>query len=764
MISSIYNMEISILLKGGNFMSNTITVKHANQNNLKNVTLNIPKHQLTVFTGVSGSGKSSAVFGVLATEAKRQLYSTFSAYVRNRLPHHEKPEFEMAQNLTTTIVVDQKPIIGNSRSTVGTMTDIQPMLRLLFSRYGQPNVGLSNVFSFNDPGGMCLECQGLGKTIKLDLSLLLDEEKSLEEGAICFPPLTNSSWQFNIYLNSIYLDKTKALKKYSDKEMAYLLYGDEKITEQVVVSDTGNVKYEGLVPRLERLFINKDLSSSNKKIISAVEKVTSIKTCPVCKGSRLNQAALSSKINGYSISDLSHMEFDQLLVTLKEMEKIEIVSTIIEPVERIVEIGLGYLSLDRSTASLSGGEAQRLKMISYLGNSLTDLTYIFDEPSIGLHPRDVHRLNDMMLTLRDMGNTIIVVEHDPDVIKIADHIIDMGPFAGKQGGEITYEGSYENLLSSQTLTGKHLNKEIDFKKETRKPTGFFEIQNATLHNLKNVDVKIPKGILTAVTGVAGSGKSSLIAGEFLKKFPETVIVNQKAIGRSSRATVTTYTGIFDEIRDLFSKKTGASKSLFSFNSKGACPVCKGLGEIKMDMAFMDPVTVICESCEGKRYNQESLSYQFNQKNIVDILAMTVEEALLFFSENHMIKDKLKNLLDVGLGYLSLGQTLSTLSGGELQRIKLATQLDKTGTIYVLDEPTTGLHKSDIKRLVAIFDRLVNLGNTVIIIEHNTDMMKLSDWIIDIGPEAGRHGGKLIYSGIPRGILDCQASITANYLK
>lgn len=744
-------------------MNQDIIVVNARQNNLKNISLRIPKHQLTVFTGVSGSGKSSLVFETLATEANRQLYSSFSAYIRNKLPHHEKPEFESVQNLTTTIIVDQKPIQGNSRSTVGTMTDIHPMLRLLYSRYASPSIGLSNAFSFNDPTGMCSTCQGLGTTTTINYDRLLNKEKNLADGGIQFTPLTNSSWQFNIYLNSSYIDKNKKLKDYSEEEMNYLLYGNKDIEEHVVVSDTGKVKYEALIPRLERLFIKKDLNSSNKSVKEAVESITSSSPCTHCDGTRLNDLARSAKINDLSITDLSSMELSELVPTLREMKNIDIIPSIIEPIERIVHIGLGYLSLDRATPSLSGGEGQRLKMIRYLGSSLTDMTYVFDEPSIGLHPRDVHRLNEMLLSLRDMGNTVLVVEHDPDVIKIADHIIDMGPFAGRHGGEVTFTGTYQELLDGDTLTGRALNQEITFKEQTRIPTEFFPIKNASTHNLKGIDVAIPKGILTAVTGVAGSGKSSLIAGEFLAHYPEAIVVNQKPIGRSSRATITTYTGIFDDIRDLFAKENKVNKSLFSFNSKGACPKCKGTGEIKMDMAFMDPVTVICESCGGQRYNEESLSFEFRQKKITDILSMTVEESIDFF-EGFSFHKKLLTLMEVGLGYISLGQPLSTLSGGELQRIKLATQLDKTGAIYVLDEPTTGLHKSDIEKLVAIFNRLVDLGNTVIIIEHNTDMMKLSDWLIDIGPEAGRHGGELIYSGIPKQILNEPNSLTGLALK
>ncbi|WP_426294733.1 ATP-binding cassette domain-containing protein [Dyadobacter endophyticus] len=742
-----------------------IRIRGARENNLKNVSLDIPKRKITIFTGVSGSGKSSIVFDTIGAEAQRQLNETFSMFIRNRLPRISQPEADAIENLSTSIVIDQKRLGGNSRSTMGTITDISAVLRLLFSRLGQPHAGFSNAFSFNDPAGMCPECNGLGKKVEIDLEKFLDPTKSLNEGAILFPLYAVGTWYWKAYTFSGMLDNDKKLEDYSDEEMHTLLYGKGTYESNYngMVFDT---KYEGLVDKFNRLYIQKDSSEISEKTVKKVERFLKMGDCPACKGARLNEKALACRIGGRNIAEMSAMEVSELVTIIQEIHdpiSKPMIDTLTERLQHLVDIGLGYLSLDRETGTLSGGESQRIKMVKHLNSSLIDITYIFDEPSIGLHPRDVHRLNELLQKLRDKGNTILVVEHDPDVIRVADYIVDVGPKAGSGGGEIVYSGNYQGLLQAQTLTGQFINRDLKVKPAFREPTGALKIKNAKRHNLKNVSVDIPTGVFTVVTGVAGSGKSSLINGVFLSQHPGAVVIDQSAVGASIRSNPATYTGIMDDIRKLFGKTNKVSPSLFSFNSDGACPECQGLGFIFTDLAFLEPVKTVCETCEGKRFKPEVLEYKVNGKSITEVLDMPVEEALLFFKTKDIVH-KLTAMNQVGLNYLTLGQPLSTLSGGECQRIKLAGELHKNGTIYVMDEPTTGLHMSDTGRLLEIIDHLVDQGNSVIVIEHNTEVMKHADWIIDLGPEGGHKGGQVLFEGTPADLLKSKESLTAEYMR
>ncbi|ACT92575.1 ATP-binding cassette domain-containing protein [Dyadobacter fermentans] len=742
-----------------------IRIRGARENNLKNVSLDIPKRKITIFTGVSGSGKSSIVFDTIGAEAQRQLNETFSMFIRNRLPRISQPEADAIENLSTSIVIDQKRLGGNSRSTMGTITDISAVLRLLFSRLGKPHAGFSNAFSFNDPAGMCLECNGLGKKVELDLEKFLDPTKSLNEGAILFPVFAVGTWYWKAYTFSGMLDNDKKLEDYSDDEMHMLLYG-KGTYESNYNGSVFETKYEGLVDKFNRLYIQKDSSEISEKTVKKVERFLKMGDCPACKGARLNERAMACRINGLNIAEMSAMEVSELVKIISEIHdpvSKPMIDTLTERLQHLVDIGLGYLSLDRETGTLSGGESQRIKMVKHLNSSLIDITYIFDEPSIGLHPRDVHRLNELLQKLRDKGNTILVVEHDPDVIRVADYVVDVGPKAGSGGGEIVFSGHYEGLLKADTLTGRFMKRDLRVKSSFRQPTGALKVKNARRHNLKNVSVDIPTGVFTVVTGVAGSGKSSLINGVFLSQHPEAIVIDQSAVGTSIRSNPATYTGIMDDIRKLFGKTNKVSASLFSFNSDGACPECQGLGFIFTDLAFLEPVKTVCETCEGKRFKQEVLEYKVNGKSITDVLDMPVEEALSFFKAKDVVH-KLTAMNQVGLNYLTLGQPLSTLSGGECQRIKLAGELHKNGTIYVMDEPTTGLHMSDTGHLLEIIDHLVDQGNSVIVIEHNTEVMKHADWIIDLGPEGGHKGGQILFEGTPADLLKCRESLTAEYLR
>lgn len=740
-----------------------IVLKGCRENNLKNISLKIPKRKITVFTGVSGSGKSSIVFETIGKEASRQLNETFSAFVRKFLTNYGEVKADSIENLLTPILIDQKRLGGNSRSTLGTISDINPLLRTLFSRIGTPYVGPPHHFSFNDINGMCPECEGLGRKMEANLDAILDQSKSLNEGAILLPNFNVGSWYWKIFAESGFFDNDKKICDYSKEELEKFLYGSpEKL--QADESTGMRFTYEGLIVKFNRLYFKKDgeQSEAAKKKLDNLLKESD---CPLCHGSRLKQDSLNCRIQGLNIAEMTELQIDELLGIIDDIKEEGIrpvINSLKEKLKNIVDIGLGYLTLDRESSSLSGGEAQRIKMVRYLNSSLTDLMYIFDEPSIGLHPRDVYRLNNLLMKLRDKGNTVIIVEHDPDVIKIADHIVDVGPFAGKGGGEIMFEGSFVELLKSDTLTGKALNKKLSLKEQVRKPNGWLEIKNANLHNLKNVSVKIPEGVLTVVTGVAGSGKSSLMKGEFLKQHPEVVLIDQSPVFATSRSNLATYGGMMDEIRKVFAKENKVSASLFSYNSEGACESCKGTGFIETEIAFMENTKVECEECQGKRFKKAVLEYKVKEKSILDILEMTVSEAISFFEEKK-IKVRLVGLEEMGIGYLTLGQPLDTLSGGECQRLKLANELHKKSNVYVMDEPSTGLHMSDIENFTEIIQNLIENGNTVVIIEHNVDIMKQADWIIDIGPEGGIKGGEVIFEGPPMEITKCERSLTGKYI-
>ncbi len=743
-----------------------IEIRHARENNLKNVSLRIPKRQITIFTGVSGSGKSSIVFDTIATEAQRLLNENFSLFVRNFLPRYSQPDADAIENLSMAVVVDQKRMGGGSHSTMGTITDIYSALRLLFSRVGQPFVGYSNMFSFNDPQGMCPECNGLGRKIGVNMDLFLDMSKSLKEGAILFPEFAVDKWDGNLIMQTGFFDGDKKLEDYTDEEMRLLLHSEPyKVKTQMAGKDF-NLTYEGIIDKFTRKYIVRDLKTMSERTQKQIEPYLTLGPCPLCHGARLSPAALSCKIDGHNIAQLAAMEVGELIHVIENISDktaAPLVIALTERLQHLIDIGLEYLSLDRPTDTLSGGESQRVKIVKHLSGSLMDVMYIFDEPSIGLHPRDVHRMNELLQKLRDKGNTVIVVEHDPDVIKVADHIVDVGPRAGSGGGTIVYEGSYDGLLKADTLTGNHMKRTMPIKDKFRKAKGELAITKAKVNNLQNVSVNIPKSVLTVVTGVAGSGKSSLINQVFLTQHPEAIVIDQSPVGVNSRSNPATYTGIMDEVRKAFASANGVSGSLFSFNSKGACENCQGLGVIFTDLGPFDSVKSPCEICGGKRFKDEVLEYKLNGKSITEVLEMTVEQALEYFDIKEVNK-KLQAMSDVGLNYLKLGQPLSTLSGGECQRIKLASELHKKGSIYVMDEPTTGLHMSDISHLLAIMDRLVDTGNTVIVIEHNLDVIKNADWIIDMGPEGGSKGGQVMFEGTPAELLNAKQSLTSAYLK
>lgn len=751
---------------------NSIVIKSAKLNNLKNISLDIPKNEIVVFTGVSGSGKSSIVFDTVAIESQRQLNDTFSSFIRNRLPKYEKPDVGSIHNLSPAIIIDQKRMGGNIRSTVGTISDIQPLVRVLFSRAGEPSAGTSNRYSFNDPTGMCTHCQGLGRAITVDRSKLFDMDKSLNTGAILFPPFRVGTWHWQKYANSGLFDNDKPLKDYTAEEMDIFLYAKGVGNLQVDVSlgkgipTLTRMGYEGIIDRFTRIYLNRDSSTTSERTNDMIARFVSEGICPVCHGKRLSQAALQSKINGYNIADYSDMEIYDLIPVLQKIEHLlgkPVAGALILLLERIKNVGLGYLHLSRETATLSGGESQRLKMVKHLGSSLTGMTYIFDEPSVGLHPRDIVLLKNLFVALRDKGNSVLIVEHDRDIIHQADTIIDMGPLAGENGGEVVYQGDVKGLYKADTLTARMLNKEVKIKESEKQPAGWIEIKNANLYNLKNVSVKIPQGVLTCVTGVAGSGKSTLISKVFVDQHPDAIVVDQTAIKGNSRSNPATYLGIMDDIRKMFADANRVNPGMFSFNSEGACPSCGGRGVITADMAFMDAITLTCETCGGRRYDPEVLNYKLNGKSIAEVLRLTITQALDFF-EQDKFRPKLKSLDNVGLGYLTLGQSLSSLSGGELQRVKLANELKKAGNIYVMDEPTTGLHMADVEVLMKLLNHLVDNGNTVIVIEHNMDVIKQADWIIDMGPDGGKRGGEVIFEGMPAQLLHAENSLTAEFLR
>ncbi|MGN0531808.1 MAG: ATP-binding cassette domain-containing protein [Eubacterium sp.] len=742
---------------------NPIIIRGLKQNNLKNIDLDIPKNKIVVFTGVSGSGKSSIVFDTVAAESQRQMNETYTAWVRGRLPKYEKPNAEFIDNLNSSVIIDQSRLGGNARSTVGTISDMYSLLRLLFSRIGQPSVGPASYFSFNNPNGMCPTCAGIGKIMDFDINNLINPDNTYDQGIFNLPAFGKGNYYWKVYRRPEYFRTDVPWKDMTAEEQNILLYGSTtKDGERL------DKKLEGVYNQFKRLVLMKGIEEQTDNTLKKIAKFLYECECPDCKGKRLNDAALSCKINGYNINDMCEMEFSRLR---KELDNIhnERATTIVEQLkaslDRMIDIGLPYLFMNRESSTLSGGEAQRLKLVRYMGSSLCGLIYIFDEPSTGMHPRDVHRMSRLLKSLRDKGNTVLVVEHDKDIISIADQVIDIGPLAGKNGGEILFQGTYEDLLISGTKTGNALSSQISVKPNPRQPKGYLPIRGANIHNLKNVDVDIPLGIMTVVTGVAGSGKSSLIREVFAKQYEEQVVlIDQSAVTATGRSTVCTFLGFFDEIRKVFAQSTGADRGLFTFNGKGACPHCKGRGMITTELVFMEPVTTVCEHCNGTRYSHEALQYTLKGKTIVDVLNMSVEEALPFFANNKKISSMLNALMEVGLSYISLGQPLSTFSGGERQRVKLAQNIKKTGNIYILDEPTTELHMADIEKVVDILEGFVERGNTVIVIEHNTDIMKLADYIIDIGPEGGTKGGQVVFTGTPKEMMDNAHTITARYLR
>lgn len=738
-----------------------IRIKGLRENNLKNLSFSVPKNKIVVFTGVSGSGKSSVVFDTIAAESGRQMNETYPAFVRSRLPKYKQPKADFISGLTPAVIVDQSRLGGNSRSTVGTISDMYSMLRLLFSRVGYPHVGSSSYFSFNNPNGMCLECGGIGKKTVLDLDAIIDKEKSFEEGGIENTLFQPGAWFYTQYMNAGIFDTHKPIKDFTEEEYNLLMYGSE--TKD---GPRKNKRIEGIHNHMSRLMLNRDLSNHSEIQQQRASQLIKTSECGCCHGARLNAAALSCKILGFNIYEMCQMEFTELyevLGKLKDDRVQELVDNLRRGLLRMIEIGLPYLNLNRETSTLSGGEAQRVKLVRYMGSSLTGMTYIFDEPSTGLHPRDVGRMNNMLKSLRDKGNTVLVVEHDKDVISIADYVIDMGPLAGSKGGTIVFEGSYDELLEADTLTGHAMKEKLSIKEKVRIPKEYISIKGARVNNLKDIDVDIPLNVMTVVTGVAGSGKSSLISDVFAKENADRVIeVDQSPVTATNRSLPASYLGFFDDIRKLMAAENKMDAGLFSYNSKGACPVCKGKGVIVTELAFMDPIVTECEACNGKRYSDEALSYTYKGKTILDILDMTAEQALEFFETPKIIKS-IKAMCEAGVGYLTLGQPLSTLSGGELQRMKLAKNMNKKGNIYVLDEPTTGLHPKDISKLMKVFDHLVDRGNTVVIIEHNLDVMRHADYIIDIGPDGGKNGGQVVFTGTPADMIKNPTTITATYL-
>ena len=768
-----------------------IRVQGARVNNLKDASVEIPKRRLTVFTGVSGSGKSSLVFGTIAAESQRLINETYSSFVQGFMPTLARPDVDVMDGLTTAIIVDQERMGANSRSTVGTATDANAMLRIVFSRLGQPHIGSPQAFSFNTAtisgsgavtfekggkktrekrsftrtGGMCPRCEGTGSVTDFDLAQLYDDTKSLNEGALTIPGYSMDGWYGRIFRGCGYFDPDKPIRKFTKNELNDLLYREPT---RIKVDDV-NLTYEGVIPKIQKSMLSKDVEAMQPHVRAFVERVVTFTACPDCGGSRLNEAARSCKIGGINIADACAMQISDLaewVGGLDEPSVAPLLAALQQALDSFVEIGLGYLSLDRSSGSLSGGEAQRTKMIRQLGSSLTDVTYVFDEPTIGLHPHDIARMNDLLLQLRDKGNTVLMVEHKPEAIVIADHAIDLGPGAGTAGGEVVFEGTVAGLRASGTLTGRHLDDRVSLKPSVRTPSGVLEVRDATTHNLQDVDVDIPLGVLVVVTGVAGSGKSSLIAGSVSGR-DGVVSVDQGAIKGSRRSNPATYTGLLEPIRKAFAKVNGVKPALFSANSEGACPNCNGAGVIYTDLAIMAGVATVCEVCEGKRFEPAVLDYKLGGKDISEVLAMPVTEAEAFFGAGeahtpaaHKI---LVGLADVGLGYLSLGQPLPTLSGGERQRLKLATHLAEKGGVYVLDEPTAGLHLADVEQLLGLLDRLVDSGKSVVVIEHHQAVMAHADWIIDLGPGAGHEGGRIVFEGTPADLVAARSTLTGDHL-
>ncbi|MEV4633737.1 excinuclease ABC subunit UvrA [Rhodococcus coprophilus] len=779
-----------------------IRVHGARENNLRDISLEIPKRRLTVFTGVSGSGKSSLVFATIAAESQRMINETYSAFVQGFMPTLARPDVDVLEGLTTAIIVDQERMGANPRSTVGTATDANAMLRILFSRLGKPYIGSQQAFSFNVAsisgagavtveksgrtvkerrsfsvtGGMCPRCEGMGKVSDFDLTALYDETKSLEEGALTIPGYTMDGWYGRIYRGSGFFDPTKPIAKFTKKQLNDLLY---KEPTRIKV-DGINVTFEGLIPKIQKSMLSKDREAMQPHIRAFVDRAITFQTCSECDGTRLSEAARSSKIDGRSIADACAMQISDLAEWIRGLDEPSVaplLKSLGDTLDSFVDIGLGYLALDRPAGTLSGGEAQRTKLIRHLGSSLTDVTYVFDEPTIGLHPHDIARMNDLLLQLRDKGNTVLVVEHKPEAISIADHVVDLGPRAGTEGGKIVFEGTVDELRSSGTLTGKHFDDRASLKSSVRTPAGALEVRGADTHNLRNVDVDIPLGVLVVVTGVAGSGKSSLIRGSVAPR-DGVVSIDQGAIKGSRRSNPATYTGLLEPIRKAFAKENGVKPGLFSANSEGACPNCNGAGVVYSDLAMMAGVSAPCEVCEGKRFMAEVLEYDLGGKDIDEVLNMSVAQAEEFFGGGqkgsgdgkstggvalpaaHKI---LTRLADVGLGYIKIGQPLTTLSGGERQRLKLATHMGEKGDVYILDEPTSGLHLADVENLLGLLDRLVDSGKSVVVIEHHQAVMAHADWIIDLGPGAGHDGGRIVFEGTPQQLVDDRSTLTGKHL-
>ncbi|HTZ44901.1 MAG TPA: excinuclease ABC subunit UvrA [Jatrophihabitans sp.] len=769
-----------------------IRVLGARENNLKDVDVEIPKRRLTVFTGVSGSGKSSLVFGTIAAESQRLINETYSAFVQGFMPTLARPEVDVLDGLTTAIIVDQERLGANARSTVGTVTDANAMLRILFSRLGTPYAGPPSAFAFNVPsvsasgaitvergegrtravrasftrtGGMCPRCEGMGSVNDIDLAQLYDDSKSLSEGALTIPGYTPGGWNYRLYASSGFVDPDRPIAKYTKKQLFDFLHH-----EPVRMKIEGiNMTYEGLIPRLQRSMLAKDVDALQPHVRAFVERAVTFTTCPDCAGTRLSEAARSAKINGLSIADACAMQLNDLagwVAELAEPSVAPLLASLRATLDSFAEIGLGYLSLDRPSGTLSGGEAQRVKMIGHLGSSLTDVTYVFDEPTVGLHPHDIQRMNGLLIRLRDKGNTVLVVEHKPEAIAIADHVVDLGPGAGTAGGELVYQGSVAGLHASGTVTGRHLDDRAQLKDQLRNPTGVLPVRGADLHNLRDVDVDLPLGVLTVLTGVAGSGKSSLVDGSVAGR-EGVVVVDQSPIRGSRRSNPATYTGLLEPVRKAFAKANGVKPALFSANSEGACPACNGAGVVYTDLAMMAGVSTVCEVCEGRRFDASVLEYRLAGKDISEVLAMPVAEAAGFFGTGEArtpaAQTVLGRLVDVGLGYLTLGQPLTTLSGGERQRLKLAAQLADKGTVYVLDEPTAGLHLADVAQLLGLLDRRVDSGRSVIVIEHHQAVMAHADWIVDLGPGAGHDGGRIVFEGTPADLVAARSTLTGQHL-
>ncbi|TCP56155.1 excinuclease UvrABC ATPase subunit [Tamaricihabitans halophyticus] len=738
-----------------------IQVRGARENNLTGVSLDIPKRRLTVFTGVSGSGKSSLVFDTIAAESRRLINETYTAFVQGFLPSQSRPDVDALYNLSAAIIVDQERMGVNPRSTVGTATDAHTMLRILFSRAAAPYVGPPFAFSFNTAEGMCPACEGLGKVSDIDVAELVDLDLSLNEGAIRAPGYGVDTFYWQIFVASGFVDPDRKLRDYTEQEWADFLH---KPAVKVNVG-SNNLTYEGLVPKVRRQYLGKDRDSLQAGARAFAERAIALGRCPGCDGTRLNEAARSALVEGYSITECSAMQISDLAEVVAKFDRSSVgpvLDTLRETLDSLVQIGLGYLSLDRESGTLSGGEAQRVRMVRHLGSSLSDVTYVFDEPTVGLHPHDIQRMNDLLRQLRDKGNTVLVVEHKPETIEIADHVVDLGPGAGAAGGELCYEGSVPGLRTSGTLTGRYLDHRVRLRDQFRAPTGQLSISGAALHNLRDVHVDIPKGVLTVVTGVAGSGKSSLIHGS-LPASAGVIVADQSAIRGSRRSNPATYTGLLGPIRSEFAKANGVKPGLFSANSTGACQGCKGIGLIYTDLAMMAEVASVCEECDGKRFTREVLAYRLRGRNISEVLEMSVAEAAEVFTTGQA-KAILGRLRAVGLGYLALGQPLTTLSGGERQRLKLAIHMAKTGSTYVLDEPTSGLHLADVDQLLGLLDQLVDDGNTVIVIEHHQAVMAHADWIIDMGPGAGHDGGQVVFTGTPAELVESGTSLTARHLR